>query len=120
MEPKIPRDDPVAVWEWVKYQLRIKGVPMAELARRHRVTPQAFARVKRVPYPRMERVIAKALQLRPIDIWPKRWTCDSVPVRQRPTRAEKRAYKTELFSATNAGGNPKMGNAASSAQNGAW
>ncbi|HBN61434.1 helix-turn-helix domain-containing protein [Halomonas sp. M1] len=82
---------PAARWEWIKYQIRMRGLTLAELARRLDVELGTLAAVKRTPYPRMERAIAKALDLQPAMIWPERWNHDGTPNRQRPNRAEKSA-----------------------------
>lgn len=80
--------DPSLRWEWIKYQLRRKGSSLAQLARELGVSDSPVKNTKRVPYPRMERAIADALGLEPIDIWPERWNADGTPQRQRPNRAE--------------------------------
>lgn len=83
--------DPTQRWEWIKYQLRAKGTSLAQLARELGVSDTAVKNAKRVPYPRMERAIAQALGLKPIDIWPERWNTNGDPKRIRPNRAEKNA-----------------------------
>jgi Ner family transcriptional regulator len=80
--------DPASRWEWIKYQLRVRGTSMAELARRLEVTDRAIRNAKCTPYPRIERSLADALSLDPADIWPERWNADGTPHRQRPGRAE--------------------------------
>lgn len=80
--------DPARRWEWIKYQLRVRGTSMAALARRLQVTDRAIRNAKRTPYPRIERSLADALSLDPADIWPERWNADGTPHRKRPTRAE--------------------------------
>jgi Ner family transcriptional regulator len=80
--------DPASRWEWIKYQLRIRGTSMAALARQLRVTDRAIRNAKSTPYPRVERSLAKALSLDPAEIWPERWNPDGTPHRQRPGRAE--------------------------------
>ena len=80
--------DPASRWEWIKYQLRVRGTSMAELARRLQVTDRAIRNAKSTPYPRIERYLADALSLDPADIWPERWNADGTPHRQRPRRAE--------------------------------
>ncbi len=86
----MPRD-PAQRWEWIKYQLRLKGSSTADLARQLGVTDRAIRAVKTTPYPRMERAIAKALGVKPQKLWPERWNSDGNPKRQRPNRAESRA-----------------------------
>ncbi|AZC95318.1 helix-turn-helix domain-containing protein [Pseudomonas chlororaphis] len=83
--------DPDQRWEWIKYQLRIKGTSLAILARGLGVSDTAVKNAKRTAYPRMERAIAKALGLKPIDLWPERWNADGNPHRIRSQRAEKNA-----------------------------
>lgn len=85
---EIPKDFNLR-WEWIKYQLRAKGTSLADLARQLEVERNALNNVKRVPYPRMERAIAKALGLTPFQIWPERWDQNGEPLRLRPGRAEK-------------------------------
>lgn len=82
---------PAARWEWIKYQIRMRGLTLAELARRLGVELGTLVAVKRTPYPRMERAIANVLDLQPAMIWPERWNHDGTPSRQRPNRAEKSA-----------------------------
>ncbi|MCQ4310881.1 helix-turn-helix domain-containing protein [Pseudomonas stutzeri] len=88
---KVPHD-PLKRWEWIKWQLRSNNSSLAELARGLGVVRNAMNNVKRQPYPRMERAIAKALGLRPIDIWPDRWVDEATPKRERPSRAETSAF----------------------------
>lgn len=67
---------------------------MAALARQLDVNDRAIRNAKNVPYPRIERALAGALDLSPCDIWPERWNADGTPYRQRPNRAESNAsYK---------------------------
>lgn len=80
--------DPALRWEWIKFQLRAKGTSLAKLAREQHVTGPALKNVKRTPYPRMERVIAKALGLTVQVLWPERWDAHGNPNRQRPNRPE--------------------------------
>jgi Ner family transcriptional regulator len=76
-------------WEWIKYQLRANGTSLAKLARALEVSGSAVKNARRTAYPRMERAIAKALELKPIDIWPERWNANGSPQRIRTQRAEK-------------------------------
>lgn len=65
--------DPVQRNEWIKFQLRIRGTSMSDLARRLGVTRQAVRNALTAPYPKMERVIANELDLEPEIIWPERY-----------------------------------------------
>ncbi|WP_447926916.1 helix-turn-helix domain-containing protein [Vreelandella sp. EE27] len=89
MKLDIPTN-PAARWEWIKYQIRTRGLTLAEIARRLGVELGTLVAVKRTPYPRMERAIADALELQPATIWPERWNHDGTPCRNRPNRAEAR------------------------------
>lgn len=83
--------EPAQRWEWIKYQLRTKGTSLAKLSRELGVSDTAVKNAKRTAYPRMERAIAKALGLKPIDLWPERWNLNGTPHRIRPQRAEHNA-----------------------------
>lgn len=83
--------DPEKRWEWIKYQLRTNSTSLAKLARELSVSGQALKNVKFTAYPRMERAIAKALSLKPADIWPERWAANGNPYRIRNSRAERNA-----------------------------
>lgn len=87
MKPQIPTD-PNQRWEWVKYQLRSQGSSFKKLSCELGVTDNAVINTKYLPYPRMERAIAKKLGLTPQTIWPERWNKDGSPCRQRPGRSE--------------------------------
>lgn len=65
--------DPVQRNEWIKFQLRIRGTSMSDLARRIGVTRQAVRNALTAPYPKMERLIAQELELEPEQIWPERY-----------------------------------------------
>lgn len=81
--------EPALRWEWIKYQLRANGTSLAKLSRELGVSDTAVKNAKRTAYPRMERAIASALGLKPIDLWPERWNANGSPQRIRIQRAEK-------------------------------
>lgn len=85
--------DPSHRWEWIKFQLRVKGTSLACIARDLKVTGNAVKNAKRLPYPNVERAIAAALELAPVQIWPERWGADGQPVRRRPNHSETRSAK---------------------------
>lgn len=66
-------DNPVQRNEWIKFQLRMRGSSLSKLARRLGVTRQAVRNALASPYPRMERVIADEIGLKPENIWPERY-----------------------------------------------
>ncbi|MNN29348.1 DNA-binding transcriptional regulator Nlp [compost metagenome] len=82
--------DPVQRWEWIKYQLRVRGNSAAQLARQLGITSRAIRAAKQRAYPNVERAIARALDTTPDKLWPERWNSDGTPHRQRPRRAEQR------------------------------
>jgi len=70
-----------ALREWVKFNLAVKGLSLAELSRlTHCDLPTAFFR----PFPRAERIIADALDLEPWELWPDRYGPDNKPNRVNP------------------------------------
>lgn len=62
--------------EWIKFQLRIRGSSLSQLARDLGVTRQAVRNALSSRYPRMERVIAAEIGLDPEIIWPERYRKD--------------------------------------------
>lgn len=65
--------DPVQRNEWIKFQLRMRGSSLSQLARDLGVTRQAVRNALSSRYPRMERVIAAEIGLDPETIWPERY-----------------------------------------------
>ena len=76
--------------EWIKFQLRVRGSSLSALARELGVSRHAprLALVK--PYPKMERVIAEKLGLKPQELWPERYDENGRPNR---TSGRPRAYR---------------------------
>ncbi|NWA40761.1 helix-turn-helix domain-containing protein [Pseudomonas reactans] len=87
--------DPDMRWEWIKFQLRTKGSSLAKLARALNVSGPAVKNVKRTAYPRMERAIAKVLDIKVEVLWPERWDANGTPNRQRPNRSERLAAQLQ-------------------------
>lgn len=104
----IPKD-PSIRWEWIKYQLRAHGSSLAKVARALGVTAQAVKNAKRLPYPNVERAIAKALNHQPVELWPERWSADGKPRRIRTKRAETNANSSQKHTAAYANGHRKTG-----------
>lgn len=63
---------------WIKYKLDLLGCGFAAIARDLGVTRAAVNSVLRKRYPKMERIVAKKLGVRPEDLWPERYSpgCD--------------------------------------------
>lgn len=87
MKNKIPTD-PEQLWEWVKFQLRMRGSSLAKIGQELKISRHSVNNAKRVRYPRVERAIARKLGKTPGDIWPDRWHPDGAPLRDRPNVGE--------------------------------
>jgi Ner family transcriptional regulator len=62
------------VKEWVKYQLGIRGLSFAELARQNGgVRREVPGKVFYMRYPKWERIVAAALDMQPEQLWPERY-----------------------------------------------
>lgn len=69
--------------EWIKYQLKIKGLSIAGLAQKHGVSRQVVSMTLTNSNPRWEFVIAQALDLTPSELWPERYDPEtSLPISQ--------------------------------------
>lgn len=75
-DPETIPADPTQRNEWIKFQLRIRGSSLSQLARDLGVTRQAVRNALSSRYPRMERVIAAEIGLEPEIIWPERYRKD--------------------------------------------
>lgn len=70
---------PHLIKEWVKYQLGIRGLSFAELARRNGgVRREVPGKAFYMSYPKWERIIATALDMKPEQLWPERYEARSV------------------------------------------
>jgi Ner family transcriptional regulator len=59
--------------EWVKFRLSLKGYTFKKLGEKHRITGVSICTVFYRPYPKVERIIADALETQPWDFWPERY-----------------------------------------------
>lgn len=76
---------PVNDWhpEDIKAAIRKRGVSVAKLARANGYdNPRTFMNVLRMPYPKIERIIAEFLDVEPQVIWPSRY---QEPTKIRPS-----------------------------------
>lgn len=85
--------DPEKRRAWVIYQLKLQGESLASVARKSGVTKQQTQKAMSAPYPRMEKVIADALGLKPQHLFPDRYDADGLPNR-RMGRPKKSTTKT--------------------------
>lgn len=68
--------------EFIKYRISEMFGSMTDMAHCYGLHPSVIRRALRVPYPKVDRVIAKALGEHPADIWPSRYNrheCASNP-----------------------------------------
>lgn len=65
---------------WVRYQLTLRGLNMADIARGAGVTRSCLYQAFCKTYPRMEKVIADAVGLQPHVLWPERYDTDGLPL----------------------------------------
>lgn len=101
MKTKIPTD-PDQLWEWVKFQLRLRGSSLAQVGQELNIPRQSVHNAKRVRYPRVERAIAQKLDMTPGDIWPDRWHPDGAPLRERPNLGERKTSVCHQHTKSNA------------------
>lgn len=73
--------------EDIKAAIRKRGVTMSELARANGYNKtNTFLNVLRMPYPKIERIVAEFLDMEPSDIWPSRYR---EPTKIRPSAHRK-------------------------------
>lgn len=61
-------------WEWIKYQLHVRGTSFAELARADDVDSTTIRNAKRMSCPRVEYLLADTLEIPVWELWPDRHT----------------------------------------------
>lgn len=76
---------------WVIYQLKTRGLDLAKVARKAGVARQQAWKAMHTSYPKMEGVIAKALGLKPQQLFPERYDRDGLPKGSSSKPAAKRA-----------------------------
>jgi Ner family transcriptional regulator len=74
--------DPKKRRAWVIYQVTLQGRSLATVARDAGVKRQTLYRVFDICYPRMEKLIADAVGLRPQEVFPERYDADGLPNRR--------------------------------------
>lgn len=86
LPPETVPTTPAARREWIKYQLRVRGLSLAKVAARHHKSPKTIQKALDTPYKKSERFIAAALQLRPAQLWPERFDSRGQRIRKKPGR----------------------------------
>ena len=80
---------------YIVYQLRLKGLSLRRLSRLNGFAASSAEVVNRIAWPKMERLVAKAIGVAPQEIWPSRYNNDGTPKsglhsRKRSTPAHER------------------------------
>ena len=78
--------DPIKRRAWVKYQVHLQGRSMAQVAAEAGVRRQTLYQTFLLPYPRMEKIIADAVDLTPQVLFPERYDADGLPNRGKGRR----------------------------------
>lgn len=93
--------------EWIKYQLRLRGLSLAALARQERVARTTAKKCLYEPYPKWERKIAKRLGVKPERLWPERYDTGGRPNRRmgRPSTRKLCGHRPKRNTQRRAGGN---------------
>ena len=86
MNSNEPPKNPAERKAWIKYQLDLRGLNFASLARQHGLTRTCVIGALYGPYPRMERIIAEAIGVEPSTLWPERYANDVQTTRRRSKR----------------------------------
>ena len=66
---------------FIVYQLRLRGLSLRRLARKHGYSPNTFTTAMHRPVATVELLIARALDVKPQEIWPERYNADGTPKR---------------------------------------
>jgi lambda repressor-like predicted transcriptional regulator len=64
---------PLGREHWIRYQLAMRLVTVASLAKKLGISPEAAQTAFRRSYPRVEAVIAEAIGMNPSELWPERY-----------------------------------------------
>ncbi len=89
--------DPAKRRAWVIYQLSLQGESLASLARAHGLDRTAPGQALAKPWPRMERILARAVGVPVQELFPDRWHPDGTRLIRigRPVAGEKSIRKTK-------------------------
>jgi Ner family transcriptional regulator len=68
---------------WIRYQLALRNLTLAELAQKADVSPENVSKVWRRPFPKVESLLAEALGVKARDLFPERY-CDAGNSKVRP------------------------------------
>lgn len=67
--------EPNEKWAWIKHFLELRGLTFRKIAAKHGVDKSCFTKVKTVPMPKNERILADIVGngVEPWDLWPDRY-----------------------------------------------
>lgn len=86
--------DPKKRQAWIIYQVSLQGRSVAAIGRDHGVPRKTMYRVFHYRYPRIEKIIADALEMRPQELFPERYDADGLPIKKPMGRPKKSVGKT--------------------------
>lgn len=103
--PKIATQKKSSSLDWhpalVGAHLKMRGTSTEQLSRRNGLHPKSLSLALHRPWPKAERIIAKALGVEPQSIWPSRYHSDGTPKSGRGERGIGR-HKTKRSTGTRA------------------
>ena len=87
--------DPLKRRAWVKYQVQVQGRSLAQVAAQAGVRRTTLYQTFLRPYPRMEKIIADAVDMTPQQLFPERYDADGLPnrVKGRPKKSTSKRVK---------------------------
>ena len=71
-------------WMWIKYRLELKGLTFGKIGAIHGIHRSCFTKVKAIPIPKNERILADYIGVEPWDLWPDRYDAAGNPNRISP------------------------------------
>jgi len=83
----------------IKAALEKAGWSLSRLSRKHRYSRTAAAMALRAPWPKMEKLIAAAIDIAPQNIWPTRYHADGTPKSSRGARGLGRYKRKDITAA---------------------
>jgi Ner family transcriptional regulator len=76
------KEENISIRTWVKFRLGLKGYTLKSFAQQHRIKSGTLGVVFYRAYPKVERLLADALEVRPWDLWPERYDPNHRPNRR--------------------------------------
>lgn len=73
----------------IRFELEERGLSLAELSRRAGYSPTAAGRALRTSWPAVEGIIAEAIGVSAVVIWPSRYNHEGIPKAYEPRRRKR-------------------------------